>query len=113
MPHDGTIYLVTTTGGAVGLKAVDGTQVFTVEIDHAVKVLGDAALVGDVLYVGCDNGMLYAFDVRGREPQPLWKFPVRTGTGKAVAITTRCVLACGLILFGAADNSVYALDGGK
>jgi outer membrane protein assembly factor BamB/tetratricopeptide (TPR) repeat protein len=113
MPHDGTVYLVTAAGAAIGLKALDGSQAFAAEVDRSVKVLGEPTLAGDVLYVGCDNGMLYAFDVRGRDPQPLWKCPVRTATGKAVPITTRCVVAGGLILFGAADNSVYALDGGK
>jgi outer membrane protein assembly factor BamB/tetratricopeptide (TPR) repeat protein len=113
MPRDGTVYLVTASGSAIGLRTLDGSQTFATEIDHAVKVLGEASLVGDVLYVGCDNGMLYAFDTHGRDLQPLWKFPVRAATGKAVAVTTRCVLAGGLILFGAADNSVYALDGGK
>jgi outer membrane protein assembly factor BamB/DNA-binding SARP family transcriptional activator len=113
MPFDGTVYLVTVGGTAVGLKTLDGSATFTTEIDRSVKVLGDASLAGGVLYVGCDNGMLYAFDVHGRELRPLWKFPVRSGTDKPVAITTRCVLAGGLILFGAADNSVYALDGGR
>jgi hypothetical protein len=43
----------------------------------------------------------------------LWKFAVKNGAGKPVAITTRCVLVAGLILFGAADNAIYALEGGN
>ena len=113
MPHDGTVFVVTTAGEVHGLKALDGEKSHSGAADRAVKVPGEATMAGGVIYVGCDNGMLYALDVHGPEVEPLWRFPVRTGAGKPIAVTTRSVLAGGLILFGAADGAMYALGAGN
>lgn len=114
--HDGTVFAVTSTGEIHGVRDLDGTTTHSGSLDRSVRVLGEATLDGGVLYVGCDNGVLYALDLRGTEIQPIWKFPVKSGTGltaKPVPITTRCVFAGGYVLFGAADASVYALDGSR
>jgi len=106
----GEAILVTTTGEVVGLDVVDGRRTRSFSLDRSVKVLGEATLDGDALYVGCDDGVLHAVDLSGRELSALWKFVARTPAGKPVAITTRCVVAGGRILFGAADDAVRALD---
>jgi outer membrane protein assembly factor BamB/tetratricopeptide (TPR) repeat protein len=111
MPRGGSVFVVTSGGEIVALRAVDGTRTSATAVDRNVKVSGEPVLEGDLMYVGCDNGFLYAFDVRDREPQTAWKYPVKTGAGKPVSVTTRCVFAGGYILFGAADNAVYALEG--
>lgn len=111
MPLDGTVFVVTTVGEIHGLKALDGSRVRSGSVDRAVRVLGEAVIEGDLLYVGCDNGTLYALDVRGTEIEPLWRLPLRSGTGKPVPVTTRCVAAGGFILFGAGDSALYAVEG--
>jgi outer membrane protein assembly factor BamB len=111
MPLDGTVFLVTTAGEIHGLKALDGSKVRSGSVDRSVRVLGEAILDGDLIYVGCDNGTLYAMDVRGTDIEPLWRLPLRSGTGKPVPVTTRCVAAGGFILFGAGDSALYAVEG--
>lgn len=108
-PHAGTVFTVNSTGEVRGYKAADGVLSHSGAVDKSTKLIGEAALYGEILYVGCDNGTLYALDVRSTEVQPAWRFPVRTGTGKPAAITTRCVAAGGLLLFGTADAAVYGL----
>jgi outer membrane protein assembly factor BamB/tetratricopeptide (TPR) repeat protein len=109
IPHAGTVFAVNSTGEIRGYKALDGVLSHSGAVDKSTKLIGEAALYGDFLYVGCDNGTLYALDVRTTDVQPAWRFPVRTGTGKPAAITTRCVAAGGLLLFGTADAAVYGL----
>jgi len=109
LPHDGTVFTVNSGGEVRGFKSADGVLTHTGAVDKSTKLIGEAALYGEILYVGCDNGTLYALDVRTTDVQPAWRFPVRTGTGKPAAITTRCVAAGGLLLFGTADAAVYGL----
>ena len=107
--HAATVFTVNSAGEVKGFKSADGTLTHSGAVDKSTKLIGEAALHGDFLYVGCDNGTLYALDVRTTDVQAAWRFPVRTGTGKPAAITTRCVAAGGLILFGTADAAVYGL----
>jgi len=73
-------------------------------------VVGEATLDGDLLYVGCDDGVLHAVDLGAPAIESRWKFVVKSPAGKSAGITTRCVVAGGLLLFGAADSAIYALD---
>jgi outer membrane protein assembly factor BamB len=64
-------------------------------------VLAGPALQDDVLYVGCDDGYLYAIDTSTGTVR--WKY--KTGG----AIQSRILVAGGLVYFGSLDHHVYAL----
>jgi outer membrane protein assembly factor BamB/tetratricopeptide (TPR) repeat protein len=106
----GEVFVATTTGEVIGLGAADGRPTRSAVVERGVKVLGEAVLDGETLYVGCDNGVLHAVDLAARAIEPRWNFVVRTAPGRSSAITTRCVVSGGLLLFGAADDAVYALE---
>jgi outer membrane protein assembly factor BamB/tetratricopeptide (TPR) repeat protein len=109
----GEVFVATTGGEVIGLGAADGRPTRSMTVERGVKVLGEATLDGTTLYVGCDDGVLYAVDLAGKPIEPNWRFMVRSAAGKPSAITTRCVSAGGLLLFGAADDAVYALERSK
>jgi len=109
----GDVFVVTTAGEVLGLGAEDGRPTRSSAMDRGVKVLGEATLDGDTLYVGCDDGVLHALDLGSKAIEPRWKFVVKSASGASSAITTRCVAAGGLLLFGAADDAVYALERSK
>jgi len=58
--------------------------------------------VRGVVYVGCMDGRIYAFN--GRDGTPRWTFPA---DGE---ITNAPTVEAGLVVFGTAAGSVYALD---
>jgi hypothetical protein len=93
----------------VAVRVLDDTA--EVVSRHALghPVLVDMALADSVLYAADQGGTLTALDVRGPKLAPLWRYRVTDRDGRAVPVTTRPVLAEGLVLFGAADNCVHAL----
>jgi outer membrane protein assembly factor BamB/tetratricopeptide (TPR) repeat protein len=109
----GDVFVVTTGGDVIGLGAADGRPTRSTTVDRAVKVIAEATLDGSTLYVGCDDGVLYALDLGSKTIEPSWKFVARSPAGRPAAITTRCVAAGGLLLFGAADDAIYALERSK
>ncbi len=108
-PHGGEVFVTLTSGDVVGVSAADGRPTRSAQGARGVKSIGEATLDGDTLYVGGDDGALLAFDLGARTVEPRWKFVVKSASGRTSAVTTRCVVAAGLVLFGAADDAVYAL----
>lgn len=113
MIYDGTVFCVSTAAEIAGFRVQDGTRTHTSLVTPSVKVLSEAVIDGPVLYVGCSNGVLYGMDVRGKDVEPLWRFRIPMNGSKQPEITTRCVLSGGLILFGASDCALYALEVGN
>lgn len=74
------------------------------------KQLGGAiystpAVDGDLLCVGCDDGILYAFDINGPQPVSLWNFTV------GLPIRGPITIEGGKVYLGyAADGYLYVLD---
>jgi outer membrane protein assembly factor BamB/tetratricopeptide (TPR) repeat protein len=112
-PHGGEVFVVTINGEVHGLSAADGKPTRSALVARGIKVVGEATLDGDLLYVGADDGVLHAVDLSSPGIEARWRFVVKSPAGKSAGITTRCVVAAGLILFGAADSAVYALERAK
>ena len=59
---------------------------------------------GDMVFVGSDDGSMYAFAASGDDPRPAWRFE----TGGQVWSTP--VVRGGILYFGSMDRNVYALS---
>jgi outer membrane protein assembly factor BamB/tetratricopeptide (TPR) repeat protein len=113
MVFDSSVYFVSNAGDVAGLKVSTGDQFHSSIVAPSMKLLAPAVMAGDVVYVGCNNGTLYALDPKNAM-EPAWKFRVPMSSGnKQPDVTTSCVVTGGLILFGASDTSVYVLEEGK
>ena len=77
------------------------------ETEFEVKLGGSPssslAVTAEIVYVGCDDGYLYAFDaLDGRE---VFKFKTKG------AIHSAPIEKAGVVYFGSSDGSVHAVDG--
>lgn len=91
-----TATFVEASGGEAGSVA---WQVGTGDV-----VVSSPAIASDgVVYVGSNDGHLYAID--GADGDVLWQYPVPGGVFSSPAVTAE-----GTVLFGGADDFVYAVD---
>jgi outer membrane protein assembly factor BamB len=97
---DGNILYLGSANFVVALDA--DTQQIIWEFPTGDTVRSSPALVGSVIYIGSDDGNLYALDSATGELQ--WKF--ETGG----AITASPVVVDGIIYVGSTDGSFYAIE---
>jgi outer membrane protein assembly factor BamB len=103
--HDNeAIYTATTAGTVYGLAVSTsdpaGNQLWSRRLGGAVQ--GGPTVHDSVLYVGCDDGYLYAIDTSDGSVN--WRYQA------GGPIRSRIVTANGLIYFGSLDHQVYALN---
>jgi outer membrane protein assembly factor BamB len=98
---DGTIYFV--ADGAYAL-APDGTQKFHFAIQHTHCAGAPAVGPDGTVYVGCQDGALYALAADGNK---LWEFRAAGDVDSSPAVAPD-----GTVYFGSDDKKLYALGPG-
>ena len=94
----GTVYAIR-PGSNLSAGAEAGTELW--KFHPGGPVQSGLAFHDNVLYVGSDDGYLYAIDTTG--PALSWKY--KTGG----AIRSQILVTGGMVYFGSLDNHVYAL----
>ncbi len=114
--QDRNLYAFDATGGSGNCTGTAPARICTPLWTAPTSgiVISSPAVAGGVVYVGSDDGMLYAFDAAGRDAtctgtqsrtcSPLWK--ARTGLG----IESSPAVANGVVYVGSDDLKIYAFD---
>jgi outer membrane protein assembly factor BamB/predicted phosphodiesterase len=98
---EGIVVVTTARGAIIGLRATDGKELWRQETSHpivAVPVVADSRV-----FVGSSEGVFRALDLHNG--QVIWKY-----TGIGGFVETRPVIYGGLVIFGAWDTKLYALN---
>jgi outer membrane protein assembly factor BamB len=95
---DDTFFTATTSGTVYAVEN-GGTQLWSVQVGGPVRA--GLAVESGVLYLGCDDGYLYAIDISSNTVS--WKYP--TGS----PIRSRILVNNGHVYFGNLNHQVYAL----
>jgi len=96
---------LTATGSRAHAPASSGRARRGWTYPTAASVDGSPAVAGGVVYVGDDNGVMYAIDATTGSLR--WKVPT---AGPASSIVSRPAVVGGTVYIGSENNDVYALD---
>lgn len=91
-PYFATVY----TGTFYALNAANGQEIWKRTFNN--EVYSSPAIVGDVVYFGCNDGNLYALN--SNNGATIWAYPAGGGSSPA--------FSDGVLYFGSDDHNVYA-----
>lgn len=121
--QDCTVYVGSADNNFYAIDAETGSLKWKYTTDGAIEFASPAIDENHVLYIGSNDGYLYAFDltlIDPLDPQPEWVFNPRTqSTGKATSVNDRPTAAIssspsinedGSILFASNDGNLYSIS---
>jgi outer membrane protein assembly factor BamB len=94
----------TAAAGAWGVTLLRGEGPRGWSYPTGGEVYSSPTVVGGVVYVGSNDGFLYALDTSGRR---LWRYQA------GAAITSSPAVAAGVVYVGGADSKIHAVRDGK
>ncbi|HAW50208.1 TPA: hypothetical protein DCX16_04595 [bacterium] len=100
---NGIAYFATRNGWVYGIEFKEGTSTETLSLNINSTIDGDIAIYNTTIYVGADNGRLYAITL-GTPTTIKWEFP----TGER--IKTQPAICKDCIFLASQDGYLYALN---